>query len=84
MHTVVPFVAFAITIAQAQLITDIPTISRYWGQISPYADNAEDFFGVHVAGIPNGCQIEQAHLLQRHAQRFPTGGDDDGGDSQSL
>lgn len=29
-------------------------------------------------GLPDGCQIEQAHSLQRHAQRFPTGGFDDG------
>lgn len=29
-------------------------------------------------GLPNGCQIEQVHTLQRHAQRFPTGEFDDG------
>lgn len=74
----VPLVALAAALAKAQLVTDIPTISRYWGQISPYADNAENYFGVQVTGLPDGCQVEQAHLLQRHAQRFPTGGDDDG------
>lgn len=74
----VPLVALAAALTQAQLVTDIPTISRYWGQISPYADNAENHFGVQVTGLPDGCQVEQAHLLQRHAQRFPTGGDDDG------
>lgn len=41
-------------------------------------ENPEHQFGVQVAGLPDGCQVEQAHLLQRHAQRFPTGGDDDG------
>lgn len=29
-------------------------------------------------GLPDGCQIEQVHSLQRHAQRFPTGSFDDG------
>ncbi|KAF7191443.1 3-phytase A [Pseudocercospora fuligena] len=31
-----------------------------------------------MLGLPDHCQIEQAHTLQRHAQRFPTGGFDDG------
>ena len=55
-----------------QLLTDLPTISGYWGQISPYADNTEDYFGVQWVGLPSGCQVEQAHTLQRHANRFPT------------
>ena len=55
------------------LETDINAISRSWGQISNYADNAPNFFGVKNVGLPDGCQVEQAHLLQRHAQRFPTG-----------
>ena len=29
-------------------------------------------------GLPDGCQIEQAHSLQRHANRFPTAFFDDG------
>lgn len=29
-------------------------------------------------GLPDGCQIEQVHSLQRHAQRFPTSSFDDG------
>jgi hypothetical protein len=48
------------------------------GQISTYRDNDESYFGVDDIGIPDGCQIEQAHSLQRHAQRFPTGSFDDG------
>lgn len=60
------------------ILTDINVISQYWGQISPYRDNDERFFGVDDIGIPAGCQIEQAHSLQRHAQRFPTGSYDDG------
>ena len=70
--------------ASANLLTDISTISQYWGQISPYTDNPEDYFGVVDVGLPNGCQIEQAHSLQRHANRFPTGGGDDGGNDQNF
>jgi hypothetical protein len=60
------------------ILTDINTISQYWGQISPYRDNDERFFGVDDIGLPDGCQIEQVHSLQRHAQRFPTSSFDDG------
>ena len=48
------------------------------GQISPYRDNDERYFGVDDVALPNGCQIEQVHSLQRHAQRFPTSSYDDG------
>jgi hypothetical protein len=54
-------------------ITDISTIQRYWGQITPYFDNNETYFGVNNTGLPDGCQIEQVHLLERHGSRFPTG-----------
>lgn len=60
------------------LLTDLSAISRSWGQISTYADNAENYFGVQDVGLPDGCAIEQAHSLQRHAQRFPTAFYDDG------
>ena len=40
-----------------ELLTDITKIQMYWGQISPYADNPEDYFGVTYAGVPDGCQI---------------------------
>nr|POF17791.1 sh3 domain-containing protein [Quercus suber] len=53
-------------------------------QISPYRDNDERFFGVDDIGLPDGCQIEQVHSLQRHAQRFPTGGFDDGVNNENL
>lgn len=59
--------------ASARLLTDTTKISGYWGQVSPYTDNPEDYFGVQWVGLPSGCQIEQAHTLQRHANRFPTG-----------
>ena len=54
------------------------TLTVLAGQISPYRDNDERYFGVNDVGLPNGCQIEQVHTLQRHAQRFPTGYFDDG------
>jgi hypothetical protein len=31
---------------EADILTDITKISRNWGQISPYADNTDDYFGV--------------------------------------
>jgi hypothetical protein len=70
--------------ADTKLVTDIAKISRSWGQISTYADNSEDYFGVCDVGLPSGCQVEQAQLLQRHANRFPTGGSDDGGNDQRF
>ncbi|MCJ1402945.1 hypothetical protein MMC11_006166 [Xylographa trunciseda] len=68
----------------AQLLTDLTTISGYWGQISPYIDNAEDYFGVQFVGLPSGCQIEQAHTLQRHANRFPTSSEEDGVNDETF
>jgi hypothetical protein len=64
--------------SSSSLLTDITQIERYWGQITPYADNSENFFGVTNVGVPAGCQVEQAHLLQRHGARFPGGTYDDG------
>jgi len=60
-----------------ELLSDIETIQQYWGQITPYADNVDNYFGVENVGLPNGCQIEQAHLLERHGSRFPTAYFDD-------
>jgi len=68
----------AITAVNGQLLTDLSVIQGYWGQVSPYHDNAENHFGVNVTGLPDGCQVEQAHLLQRHADRFPTSGEGQG------
>ncbi|KAG0645648.1 Myo-inositol-hexaphosphate 3-phosphohydrolase A [Hyphodiscus hymeniophilus] len=70
--------------AQVNLLTDINQISRSWGQVSVYADNEEDYFGVEYVGLPDGCQIESASTLQRHAQRFPTSYIDDGVNDQQF
>lgn len=70
--------AAADNVLAVDLLTDINTISRYWGQIASYVDNADNYFGVDYVGVPDGCKLEQAHLLQRHAQRGPTSYFDDG------
>lgn len=46
----------ASTVSAIDLLTDIDKINRYWGQVSPYADNDENYFGVEYAGLPSGCQ----------------------------
>ncbi|KKY15154.1 putative histidine phosphatase superfamily clade-2 [Phaeomoniella chlamydospora] len=66
------------------LLTDLSKIQRYWGQITPYFDNAEDYFGVESVGLPGGCQVEQAHLLQRHGARFPISYFDDGTNDENF
>jgi hypothetical protein len=53
------------------LLTDINKISRYWGQISPYADNPENYFGVDYVGLPEGCQI--ASLPSQRSLQTPNG-----------
>lgn len=40
-----------------KLMTDINQISQHWGQIAPYTDNADDYFGVESVGLPDGCQV---------------------------
>lgn len=56
-------------------IDDVDFISHHWGQLSTYRYNAPELFGVKDVGLPDGCQFEQVHLLQRHAERFPHPGD---------
>ena len=64
--------------SSSQLLTDITQIQRMWGQLSPYYDQNETSFGVQDVGVPDGCQVEQVHLIERHGSRFPTGSFDDG------
>lgn len=70
--------------SSTKLLTDINQISRNWGQLTPYADNDEGVFGVESTGLPDGCQVQQAHTLQRHAQRFPTSGEADGANDERF
>jgi hypothetical protein len=51
----------AVAVVAQDLLTDITQIQQYWGQISPYADNPENYFGVDYVGLPNGCQIVRNH-----------------------
>lgn len=37
-----------------------------------------------LQGLPDGCQVEQVHTLQRHSQRFPTSYYDDGPNDERL
>ncbi|KAF2252860.1 3-phytase [Trematosphaeria pertusa] len=60
-------------------IDDADYVSRHWGQLSTYKDLSPNHFGVDKVGLPDGCQIEQVHLLQRHAERFPHPGDEQDG-----
>ncbi|KAK4088553.1 multiple inositol polyphosphate phosphatase-like protein [Purpureocillium lilacinum] len=64
-------VGFSGASVASRIISDIPSIYRSWGELSVYADNAEDAFGVKSVGLPDGCQVESVSTLQRHAQRFP-------------
>lgn len=45
-------------------------ISRSWANLSPYKNGD---FGL-PKGVPRGCELSQAHVLHRHAERFPTSG----------
>ncbi|GKZ29589.1 hypothetical protein AbraIFM66950_005621 [Aspergillus brasiliensis] len=40
-----------------------------WGNLSPYTPSPG--FGI-PQGTPKNCQLTQAHILHRHAQRYPT------------
>ncbi|ESZ93260.1 hypothetical protein SBOR_6360 [Sclerotinia borealis F-4128] len=68
----------------AHLLTDINQIQKYWGEITPYSDNEENYFGVDYVGLPEGCQVESVQVLQRHAQRFQTTSEDDGVNDQRF
>jgi hypothetical protein len=58
--------------SDAQVISDIPTIQKYWGGLGLYGDPTEYYFGVKQTGLPVGCQIEQVQVLHRHAARYPS------------
>ena len=50
-------VGFSGASVASRIISDIPSIHRSWGELSVYADNAEDAFGVKSVGLPDGCQV---------------------------
>ena len=68
------------------LITDQPKghsefndkfdITRYWGNLSPWYSVSSADYGLPDTSplIPDGCTINQVHLLYRHGARYPTTG----------
>jgi hypothetical protein len=52
-------------ISDSDIVDDLDVISQLWGQLTPYHDNKPSFFGVEKVGLPDGCGIEQVHVLQR-------------------
>jgi len=52
-------------ILDSNVVDDLDVISQYWGQVTPYNDNKPSFFGVEKVGLPDGCGIEQVHVLHR-------------------
>lgn len=52
------------------IIDDLNVISRHWGQMSSYHDNRPDYFGVKEVGLPDGCGIEQVHVLHRFVRNI--------------
>ena len=51
------FALFASSGAAVRLVTDVADMYRSWGELSVYADNPEDAFGVQYVGLPDGCQV---------------------------
>ena len=47
-------------------------IMQYWGNLSPYF--SVDSHGLPEAShlIPEGCEVDEVHWLQRHGARYPT------------
>lgn len=45
-------------------------ITKSWSNLTPYKDAD---FGL-PKGSPHGCELSQAHVLHRHAERFPSSG----------
>ncbi|CAF0875694.1 unnamed protein product [Adineta steineri] len=66
-------------ISDDEITGDITKISEYWANIRSYKDNVPTVFGVLDTGLPDGCQVEQVHILHRHASRYFTTDAFDGG-----
>lgn len=57
-------------------------IKNNWGALSPYFGSGTPFKGIEppidagaaINGVPSQCHLRQAHVLHRHAERFPTSG----------
>jgi hypothetical protein len=80
------FASLIITLSDisSDVTDDIASISEYWANIRPYEDNAPTVFGVLDGGLPDGCQVEQVHVLHRHGSRYPTTDPFDNGNIQNF
>lgn len=47
-------------------------IPNYWGNLSPYHSVESHGLDDASALIPEGCELEELHWLQRHGARYPT------------
>jgi 3-phytase len=56
-------------------------MTRSWGQLSPY--NGAISFGA-TPGVPETCQLSQAHGLYRHTERYPTSYYLEGGETEAF
>lgn len=56
-------------------------MSTSWANLSPYRD--ANSFSI-PKGAPRGCELSQAHILHRHAQRYPTPSDLDLGPIENF
>ncbi|KAI9726457.1 MAG: hypothetical protein M1828_001279 [Chrysothrix sp. TS-e1954] len=52
----------------------VPSISRYWGQYTPYFAVGGDDLGGISSDVPAQCNITFAQVLSRHGARDPTAG----------
>ncbi|KAK4689038.1 hypothetical protein P7C73_g1071, partial [Tremellales sp. Uapishka_1] len=66
------------------LVSDVAEINQYWGQLAQYKDLAANEFGVKNVGLPDGCAVEQAHVLHRHGAREATGAGEDGANNAAF
>ncbi|TFK56976.1 phosphoglycerate mutase-like protein [Heliocybe sulcata] len=59
---------------------------RYWGNLSPWYSVPSSAHGLPEASpqIPEGCSINQVHLLHRHGARYPTSGGGPAGFADKL
>ena len=50
---------------------------RYWGNLSPWfsVDSAANGLPHASPQIPDGCELTQVHMVQRHGARYPAAGD---------
>ena len=56
---------------RAGAVTQDWNILYHLGGNGPWVEKHEDVVGSGIA-VPEGCQVEQVHMMARHAERYPT------------